>query len=79
MCGILLGLFKGSFSGITLDQHVIQRRTNVIKVKSQLSKSLEQTTCHPQEDREWIHSPSSGEIERKLRETQHWTTSEEKL
>ena len=53
-----MGLPKGSFSVITLDQHVIHRRTREINVKSQLSKSLEPTTYHPQEDRNWIDSPS---------------------
>ena len=37
--------------------------------ESQLSRSLEPTTYHPQEDHKWIHSPSWGEIERKLKET----------
>ena len=53
-----MGLPKGSFSVITLDQHVIHRRTRVVNVKSELSKSLETTTYHPQEDRKWILSPS---------------------
>ena len=65
------------FCVITLDQHVIHRRTRVVNVNNQLSRSLEPTTYHPQEDRKWIHSPSWGEIISKLRETQHWTTSEE--
>ena len=43
---------------ITLDQHVIHRQTRVINVNSQLSRSLEPTAYHPQEDRKWIHSPS---------------------
>ena len=34
------------FCVITLDQHVIHRRTRVINVKSQLSRSLEPTTHH---------------------------------
>ena len=38
------------FYVITLDQHVIHRRTRVINLKSQLSRSLEPTTYHPQED-----------------------------
>ena len=46
------------FYVITLDQHVIHRRTRAINVKSQSSRSLEPTTHHPQEDRKWIHSPS---------------------
>ena len=79
MCGILVGLPKGSLSVITLDQHVIHRWTRIVNVKGLLSKSLEPTTYHPQEDRKWILSPSLGEIERNFRETQHWTTSEEKL
>ena len=59
MCGIYVGLPKGQFLYvITLDQHVIYRRTRVINVKSQLSRSPEPTTYHPQEDRKWIHSPS---------------------
>ena len=78
MCGICVGLPNGPvFYVITLDQHVIHRQTRVVNVKSQLSRSLEPTTYHPQEDRKWIHSPSLGEIERKLQETQHWTTSGE--
>ena len=73
MCGIF---FVGShFCVITRDQHVIHRWTRIINVKSQFSKSLEPTAYHPQEDHKWIHSPSWGEIERKLRETQHWKTS----
>ena len=39
------------FYVITLDQHVIHRRTRVINLESQLSRSLEPTTYHPQEDR----------------------------
>ena len=70
VCGNYVGLPKGPvFYVITLDQHVIYRRTWVINVKSQLSRSLEPTTYHPQEDRKWIYSPSWGEIERKLQET----------
>ena len=34
------------FYVITLDQHVIHRRTRVINLKSQLSRSLEPTTYH---------------------------------
>ena len=42
MCGIYVGLPKGQFLYvITLDQHVIHRRTRVIIVNSQLSRSLE--------------------------------------
>ena len=37
------------FHVITLDQHVIHRRTRVINLKSQLSRSLVPTTYHPQE------------------------------
>ena len=40
----LMGQF---FYVITLDQHVIHRRTRVINLKSQLSRSLEPTTYHP--------------------------------
>ena len=59
MCGIYVGLPKGQFFYvIALDQHVIHRRTRVINVKSQLSRSLEPTAHHPQEDHKWIHSPS---------------------
>ena len=36
------------FDVITLDQHVIHRRTRVINVNSQLSRSLEPTAYHPQ-------------------------------
>ena len=58
MCGIYVGLPNGPvFHVITLDQHVIHRRTRVINLKSQLSRSLEPTTYHPQEDCKWIHSP----------------------
>ena len=54
--GTYVGLPNGPvFYVITLDQHVIHRRTRVINVKSQLSRSLEPTTYHPQEDRKWIH------------------------
>ena len=51
------------FYVITLDQHVIHRRTSVSNVKSQLSRSLEPTTHHPQKDRKWIHvgsNPAQG-------------------
>ena len=59
MWGVYVGLSKGQFFYvITLDQHVIHRQTRVINVKSQLSRSLEPTTYHPQEDRKCIHSPS---------------------
>ena len=59
VCVNYVGLPNGPvFYVITLDQHVIHRRTRVINVKSQLSRSLEPTTYHPQEDRKWIHSPS---------------------
>ena len=60
MCGIFVGLPKGQFFYvITLDQHtLIHWRTRVINVKSQLSRSLEPTTYHPQADHKWIHSPS---------------------
>ena len=59
VCGNYVGLPNGPvFYVITLDQHVIHRRTRVINVKSQLSRSLESTTYHPQEDRKWIYSPS---------------------
>ena len=34
------------FYVITLDQHVIHRRTRVIHLKRQLSRSLEPTTYH---------------------------------
>ena len=45
MCGIYVGLPNGpAFYVITLGQHVIHRRTRVINVKSQLSRSLEPTT-----------------------------------
>ena len=51
MCGIYEGIPKGQFFYvITLDQHMIHKRTRVINVKSQLSRSLEPTTYHPQED-----------------------------
>ena len=41
VCGIYVELPKGQFFYvITLDQHVIHRRTRVIDVKSQLSRSL---------------------------------------
>ena len=46
MCDIYVGLPKGQFLYvITLDQHVIHRRTRVINV-SKLSRSLEPTTYH---------------------------------
>ena len=49
MCGIHVGLPKGQFFYvITLDQHVIHRRTRVINVKSQFSRSLEQFFEFPQ-------------------------------
>ena len=35
------------FYAITLDQHVIHKRTRVIDLKSQLSRFLEPTTYHP--------------------------------
>ena len=55
VCGNYVGLPNGPvFYVITLDQHVLHRRTRVINVKSQLSRSLEPTTYHPQEDRKWI-------------------------
>ena len=68
-----MGLPEGQFFYvITLDHHVIHRRTKVLNsVMSKISRSLEPTTYHLQKDHKWIHSPSSGEIERKLRETQH--------
>ena len=51
MCGIYVRLSNGPvFYVITLDQHVIHRRTRVINVKSQVSRSLEPTAHHPQED-----------------------------
>ena len=65
MCGIYLGLPKGQFFYVTLDQHVIHRRTRVINVKSQLSRSLEPTMYHPQEDRKWF----TVKVEEKLRES----------
>ena len=59
MCGIYVGLPNGPvFLCDNPDQHVIHRRTRVINVKSQLSRSLEPTKYHPQGDRKWIHSPS---------------------
>ena len=59
VCGVYMGVpNRPVFYVITLDQHVIHRRTRVINVKSQLSRSLELTTYHPQEDHKWIHSPS---------------------
>ena len=66
MCGIYVGLPNGPvfFYVITLDQHVIHRRTRVINVNSQLSRSLEPTAHHPQEDRKWF----TVQVEEKLRE-----------
>ena len=62
MCGISVGLPKGQFFYvIMLDQHVIHRWTRVINVKSQLSRSLEPTTYHPQENRKWIPDPPGGD------------------
>ena len=51
VCGIYVGLPNGPvFYVITLDQHVIHKRTRVINVKSQLSRSLEPTTISDQGD-----------------------------
>ena len=66
VCGNYVGLPNGPvFYVITLDQHVIHRRTRVINVKSQLSRSLEPTTYYPQEDRKWF----TVQVEEKLRES----------
>ena len=51
VCDIYVGLPNGPvFYVITLDQHVIHKRTRVINVRSQLSRSLEPTTTSDQGD-----------------------------
>ena len=49
VCGNCVGLPNGPvFYVITLDQHVIHRRTRVINVKSQLSRSPLHTAGAPE-------------------------------
>ena len=53
------------FYVITLDQHVIHRRTRVLNVKSQLSRSLEPTTYPPRR----IVIGFKVQVEEKLKES----------
>ena len=59
------GTPKGSFSVITLDQHVIHSWTRVINVKSQLSKSLEPKRITPRR----IANAFKVQVEEKLKES----------
>ena len=53
------------FYVITLDQHVIYRRTRVIIVKRQLSRSIEPTTYHTRRSANGF----TVQVEEKLRES----------
>ena len=66
MCGIYVGLSKGQFFYvITLDQHVIHRRTRVINAKSQLLDPLSQQRITPRR----IANGFTVQVEEKLGES----------